>query len=184
MNPAFIVDGLTEKNILEKLCPGKSIRLSINGKDVSLKKMAEKIVTIIRALDNRNYPIVILTDREKRNDDFLKVANDLKQEVVKILKEKNIDVDIRIGVADRMIENWILADADALNNHPEIPTETDGISGKSWMKKLKPNYSETADGPDLFLKADALKIYEQSPSFKHFVDQLKDLDCFYLNFNK
>jgi Domain of unknown function (DUF4276) len=184
MNPAFIVDGFTELNILRKLCPNQPIKRSINGKDISLKRAAEEIVTIIRVLNNRNYPIVILTDREKRNDDFLKVANDLKQEVVKLLEEKGIDVEIRIGVADRMIENWILADANALNNHPEIPTETDGISGKSWMKKIKPNYSETADGPELFLKADALKMYEQSPSFKHFVDQLKDLDCFYLNFNE
>jgi Domain of unknown function (DUF4276) len=184
MNPAFIVDGFTELNILRKLCPNQPIKRSINGKDVSLKRAAEEIVTIIRVLNNRNYPIVILTDREKRNDDFLKVANDLKQEVVKLFAEKGIVVDIRVGVADRMIENWILADADALGNHPEIPTETDGISGKSWIKKVKTNYSETADGPDLFLKADALKIYKQSPSFKHFVDQLKDLDCFYLNFNE
>ena len=144
MNPAFIVDGFTELNILHKLCPNQPIKRSINGKDVSLKR----------------------------------------QEITEVLAKKGIVMDIRIGVADRMIGNWILADADALNNHPEIPTETDGISGKSWMKKIKTNYSETADGPDLFLKADALKIYEQSPSFKHFVDQLKDLDCFYLNFNK
>jgi Domain of unknown function (DUF4276) len=183
MNPAFIVDGFTELNILRQLCPNQPIRRSINGKDVSLKKAAEQIVAIIRLLNNRNYPIVILTDREKRNDDFVKIANDLKREIDEALAKKEIVMDIRIGVADRMIENWILADADALNNHPEIPTETDGISGKSCMKKVKPNYSETADGPDLFLKADALKIYAQSPSFKHFVDQLKDLDCFYLNFN-
>jgi hypothetical protein len=184
MNPAFIVDGFTELNILQRICPNQPIRRSINGKDVSLKRAAEQIVAIIRALNNRNYPIVILTDREKRTDDFLKIANDLKQEVIKLLAEKDIVVDIRVGVADRMIENWILADADALGNHNEIPTETDGISGKSWLKKVKPNYSETADGPDLFLKADALKMYNQSPSFKHFVDQLKDLDCFYLDFDE
>ncbi len=184
MNPAFIVDGFTEKNILEKLCPGQPIRLSINGKDVSLKKAAEKIVAIIRLLNNRNYPIVILTDREKRSDDFKKVADDLKQEVIKLLAEKQIVMDIRVGVADRMIENWILGDADALGNPPELPTEIDGLAGKSWMKKIIPNYSETADGPDLFLKADGRKTYAQSPSFKHFIDQLKDLDCFYLNFNK
>jgi hypothetical protein len=184
MNPAFIVDGFTELNILRKLCPKQPIKRSINGKDVSLKRAAEEIVTIIRVLNNRNYPIVILTDREKRSDDFKKVADDLRQEVVKLLAEKGIVMDIRIGVADRMIENWILADADALGNPVELPMETDGLGGKSWMKNIKPTYSETADGPDLFLNANARKIYAQSPSFRHFADQLKDLDCFYLNFNQ
>jgi hypothetical protein len=184
MNPAFIVDGFTELNILQRICPNQPIRRSINGKDVSLKRAAEQIVAIIRALNNRNYPIVILTDREKRNDDFLKVANDFKHEINEALAKKGIAMDIRIGVADKMIENWILADAEALDNPLEIPSETDGISGKSWLRKIKPNYSETADGPDLFLKADALKMYNQSPSFKYFVEQLKDLDCFYLNFIK
>lgn len=184
MNPAFIVDGFTELNILRKLCPNQPIKRSINGKNVSLKRAAEEIVAIIRLLNNRNYPIVILTDREKRSDNFMKVADDLKDEIVKILAEKGINLDIRVGVADKMVENWILTDANALNNPPEIPTETDGISGKTWMKKLKPTYSETADGPEWFIKADAQKIYANSPSFRHFIDQLKDLDCFYLNFNQ
>lgn len=184
MNPAFIVDGFTELNILRQLCPNQPIKRSINGKDVSLKRAAEEIVAIIRVLNNRNYPIVILIDKEKRSDDFKKVAADLKHEIVELLTKKSIVADIRIGVADRMIENWILADADALDNPPEMPTETDGISGKTWMKKLKPTYSETADGPEWFMKADARKIYAQSPSFRHFVDQLRDLDCFYLNFNQ
>jgi Domain of unknown function (DUF4276) len=184
MNPAFIVDGFTELNILRQLCPNQPIKRSINGKDVSLSKAAEQIAAIIRLLNNRNYPIVILTDREKRSDDFLKFANDFKNAIVGELAKKGINLDIRVGIADRMIENWILADADALGNPPQLPSETDGLMGKSWMKNIKPSYSETADGPDLFFKADARKIYTQSPSFKHFVDQLKDLDCFYLNFNK
>jgi 4-alpha-glucanotransferase len=65
----------------------------------------------------------------------LKFANDLKHEINEALAKKGIVMDVRIGVADRMIENWFLADADALDNHLEIPTETDSISGKSWIKK-------------------------------------------------
>ena len=184
MNPAFIVDGFTELTIIQKLCPNQPIKRSINGKDVSLKRTAAEIVTIIRVLNNRNYPIVILTDREKRADDFLTVAAELKREVVEQLATKNMTADIRIGVADRMIENWLLADADALGNPSEIPTETDGLGGKGLMRKIMPTYSETVDGPALFFKADPAKIYENSPSFKHFVDQLEDLNCPYLDFDK
>jgi Domain of unknown function (DUF4276) len=184
MNPAFIVDGLTERNIIHKLCPGCPIKPSMNGKDVSLKRMAEGIVVIIRALNNRNYPIVVITDREQRPHDFLTMATELKREILEQLPSINKPVDIRIGVADRMIENWILADADALGNPPEIPAETDGLGGKGLMRKIMPTYSETVDGSDLFFKADARKMYEKSPSFKHFVDQLEDLNCSYLDFDK
>ena len=124
-------------------------------------------MAIIRILNNRNYPIVILTDREKRSDDFVKFADDLKTEIVSELAKKGISLDIRVGVADRMIENWILADADVLGNPPQLPTKTDGLVGKSWMKNIQPRYSETTDGPSLFLKADAQKIYAQSPIFRH-----------------
>jgi hypothetical protein len=96
MNPAFIVDNFTELNILRKLCPNQPIKRSINGKNVSLKRAAEELFAIIRALNNRNYPIVILTDREKRNDDFLKVVNDLKQEINEALAKKGIVINIRI----------------------------------------------------------------------------------------
>jgi hypothetical protein len=183
MNPAFIVDGFTELTIIQKICPNRPIRRSINGKDVSLKRTAAEIVTIIRTMNNRYYPIIILTDREKRPDDFLTVAAELNREVVEQLATKNVVADIRIGVADRMIENWILADANALGNHAEIPAETDGFGGKGLMKRIM-DYSETVDGPKLFLKADASKMYENSPSFKHFVDQLGDLNCPYLDFEK
>jgi hypothetical protein len=176
MNPAFIVDGLTERRIIQKLCPGRPINLSMNGENVSLKAMAAKIVTFIQLWSNRYYPIVILTDREKRSDDFLAMVAVLRAEVLEQLASKNMTADIRIGVADRMIENWILADADALGNPPEIPAETDGLGGKGLMKRIM-DYSETADGPDLFFNADVSKMYENSPSFKHFVDQLEDLDC-------
>lgn len=184
MNPAFIVDGFTELTIIQKLCPNQPIKRSINGKDVSLKRTAAEIVTIIRVLNNRNYPIVILTDREKRSDDFLTIVAELKREILEQLASKNMTADIRIGIADRMIENWILADAEALDNPPEIPAETDDFGGKGLMKKIMPTYSETADGPALFFKANPAKMYENSPSFKHFADQLEDLNCPYLDFEK
>jgi hypothetical protein len=184
MNPAFIVDGFTEQIIIQQLCPNRPIRRSINGKDVSLKRTAAEIVTIIRTLNNRYYPIVIVTDREKRADVFLTVATELKREIVEQLATKNMTADIRIGVADRMIENWILADIDALGNPAEIPAEPDGFGGKGLMRRLMPTYSETVDGSDLFFKADPRKIYENSPSFKHFVNQLEDLHCPYLDFEK
>lgn len=180
-NPAFIVDGFTEVQILKKICPNSPIkRTDLNGKDVTIPAMARKIASHIRLL-KRNYPIVILVDLEKRKMTFEEMALQLRNEI----ENQGINnIDFRIGVADRMIENWILADWDTLmfnlNLSEEKPEFTDGIGGKAKMKKLIPNYGETADGVSHFLKANSLDIYENSPSFKHFADQLKDLNCYWL----
>ncbi len=50
-NPAFIVDGFTEMDILTKICPKSPIkRTDLNGKDVTINAMAKKIASHIRLL--------------------------------------------------------------------------------------------------------------------------------------
>ncbi len=120
-------------------------------------------------------------DLEKREITFEEMALQLRNEI----ENQGVNnIDFRIGVADRMIENWILADWDTLmlnlNLSEGKPEFTDGIGGKAKMKKLIPDYGETSDGVNYFLKANSSIIYENSPSFKHFVDQLKDLKCYWM----
>ncbi len=153
-NPAFIVD----MEILKKICPNSPTkRTDLNGKDASINAMAKKIASHIRLLKN-NYPIVVLVDLEKREITFEEMALELRNEI----ENQGVNnIDFRIGVADRIIENWILA-------------------GKAKMKKLIPDYSETSDGVNYFLKANSSIIYENSPSFKHLADQLRDLNCYWM----
>src|SRR5687767_14837605 len=60
-NPAFIIDGFTEKLIVQKICPGKRVtRTDLNGKTVTIDAIAKKISSLIRALGNKYYPIIII----------------------------------------------------------------------------------------------------------------------------
>src|SRR5690554_816402 len=83
INPAFIVDGFTEKLIIEKICPGKTIkRADINGKNVTLDAIAKKIASLIRLLNNRYHPIIILIDKEERNESISDIINSLHSKIV------------------------------------------------------------------------------------------------------
>lgn len=174
-NPVFIVDGFTEKLIMEKICPGKKvIRTDLNGKQVTIIAIARKISTLIRALGNRNYPIIILIDKEDRIDDCDKLIKDLHAELINCGINNQ---DLRIGVADRMLENWIIADWNCLSSDKAKPKVTESINGNSFIKKTLGSYSKTTDGVDLFLKANHSIIYENSPSFKLFIDNIIDIPC-------
>lgn len=182
-NPAFIVDGFTEFRIIQKLCPRQPVRRTdLNGRDVTIKAMALKIASIIRLLGNRYYPIVILTDKEERNINFADMSTSLRTELI---SAGVTDQDLRIGVADRMLESWIIADWFNLTGQNENePEATDGMHGTSIIKRIKGSYDKVVDGVDLFCSCDLAKIYAKSPSFRHFADQLENINCSYLQFDK
>jgi hypothetical protein len=179
MNPAFIVDGFTERNIIQNICPGAPIRRTdLNGKDVSIEAMGKKIASLIRVLNNRHYPIVILVDKESRNISCKEMIGKLEESI----KKQGIgNLDLRVGVADRMIENWILADWDKLKCKKSKPSNTDNINGCAKLKEAIGSYGKTTDCVDMFLNADVKKIYKHSGSFKIFADKIADINCDYIN---
>jgi len=179
MNPAFIVDGFTERNVIQNICPGAPIRRTdLNGKDVSIEAMAKKIASLIRVLNNRHYPIVILVDKESRNIS----CKEMIQKLEDAIKNEGItNLDLRIGVADRMIENWILADWDKLKSEKEKPSNTDCINGCAKLKEVIGSYGKTTDCVDMLLNADVKKMYKNSASFEIFANKLIDLNCDYIN---
>lgn len=176
--PAFIVDGFTEKLIIEKICPGCKIsRTDLNGNTVTIKAIGKKIATLIKVLGNRFYPIIVIIDKEDRDEPCDTLISQLKQELV---ENGCGDQDIRIFFADRMIENWILADWQVLECTDEKPAITDGLRGSKIIKDKRGTYSKTIDGVELFLKCDAKIIYENSPSFKFLIDEIQNLEaCYY-----
>jgi hypothetical protein len=179
INPAFIVDGFTERNIIQNICPGAPIRRTdLNGKDVSLEAMAKKIASLIRLLNNRYYPIIILVDKESRKISCKEMISKLETSI----KSEGINnLDFRVGVADRMLENWIIADWDKLQTKKGKPSGTDCINGGAKLKELIGSYGKTTDCVDMFLNADVKKMYKNSPSFKIFADKIADINCDYIN---
>jgi hypothetical protein len=178
-NPAFIVDGFTERNIIQNICPGRPIRRTdLNGKDVTLEAMAKKIASLIRLLNNRHYPIVILVDKENRAMSYLKMT----QMLASLIEKEGIkDQDLRIGVADRMLENWIIADWESICGEHKRPDVTDSINACSKLREIIGSYGKTTDCVDMFLNADISKVYRTSPSFKSFADKLTDLECEFID---
>jgi len=181
-SPAFIVDGFTEKLILTKICPGNPVkRTDLNGKSVTIRAIANKISSIINLLNNRHYPIIIVIDREDRIENCERIIETLRSE----LNEKgHNNEDIRINVANKMLENWIIADWQLIGNIDEKPDETDGMSGASVIKRAKGTYGKTTDGVDLFVSANPKTVYENSPSFRTFINSLDGVECEYTNFDK
>jgi hypothetical protein len=179
-NPAFIVDGFTEKLLIQKICPHQPIRRTdLNGKSASLNAISKRISSLIRLLGNRYYPIIILVDKEDRDIHFRDMAN----EIISNIKEEGFqDCDIRIGIPDRMIENWIIADWNSVSTKPMEIKNTESINGAAIIRRINGNYDKTTDGVDFFLKCDQSRIYNKSESYRYFIDQLDGIECTYLKF--
>lgn len=180
--PAFIVDGFSEKLVIGKICPGKPVRRTdLNGKSVSIEAIANKVGSLVRLYNNRHYPIIVIIDRENREESCQEIAVGLKN----ALDNQGLNnVDIRINVADRMFENWIVADWDSLPTEAEKPETTESVNGCSILKKALDSYHKTTDGVELFTNANPTNIYRNSESFRAFVDSLNGVSCDYINFEK
>jgi len=64
MSVAFIVDGYTEKKVLQRLCPGCPIRMTnLNGSDVSIEAIAKIVNSLVKLLKGRSFPVLIIFDR-------------------------------------------------------------------------------------------------------------------------
>ncbi len=181
-NPAFIVDGHTEQCLISSICPGHPIqRTNLNGNSVTIDAIAKKVASMIRILGNRHYPIIVLVDREDRQETCEELSTQLNDCLV---TEGVINQDIRIGFSDRMIENWIVADFKLIAELKKKPQQTDGLNGASLIKKHKGSYNKVIDGVKLLLSVDKSLVYQLSPSYKGFIDKLDGIPCEYLNFEK
>ena len=185
-NPAFLVDGQMEKRIIQSICPGHRVwLLDCNGKDVTYEAAGKRAATLIRLLKN-SYPIIVIFDREKRQDGPEVVAEKLHDAII---CQGIQEVDIIIGVPNTMAENWMLADIQSVNAHYSIqpPLEQGSFEGDNGKGKLRSlishnrKYAETQDGPEIFKGCRVATIYENSSSFKSFFDKLKPLRCTWLS---
>ena len=95
-----------------------------------------------------------------------------------------IDQDVRIGFADRMIENWIIADFKLIGNLHHKPETTDGLKGAGVIKKSLGSYNKVIDGVKLLLSIDRTVVYKNSASFQYFIDKLHSIECDFLKFKK
>jgi hypothetical protein len=176
MSLAFIVDGLTEKKIVQKLCKGVTVRtLGLNGKDVALPALAKAAFSLIKLFKGRRYPIVMIVDREGRNAS----SKDIEAELTDLLRDLGVPAsDIIVCCPDRMIENWMLADDKYFEEIYDIKLTDayEGTHGKRDIRRLlllkKISYHEIAVGVEIFCCIDPKRVSNNSESFCRLRDRV------------
>jgi len=180
-NAAFLVDGHLEQKFIQRTCFCRPVRrINCNGRNVAISVIAKRIATQCRLLGNRCHPIIVIIDREDR----LETSRELSSSLLDYLRKEGIIDTFIIGVADRMIENWILADAEIVNHHESnikaTPPYSEGCNGKNVLERCLDHYHETTIGVELLLNCRASRINENSQSFSDFFNQLPENDCSWL----
>ena len=99
--------------------------------------------------------VIILLDLEQRNENY----DEFTQLIRNCFDEMFFKVPVSIAVANRMIENWYLADIEHLSKNKAFLRKRlkqknfEGKNGKHIIKRFMKNgfsYSETDHGPQLF----------------------------------
>jgi len=178
-NPAFIVEGDMEQKILGRICRGHPIRkIGCNGDNVSIERMCDFIAAQIRTLNNKNYPIIIIFDREKRAEDCESIC---KTAIQTLHKLGLADHDIRIFVADREFEDWYLMDRSSICTHFQFEDKLGPLNGKGGIEKLLESgdicYHETTIGVDIFFIVSYKKISESCNTFQSMMEVAIEVDC-------
>jgi hypothetical protein len=169
---AFIVDGLTEKKIVQALCPGAPVRMTnLNGKNVAIEAIVKAVHSLVSLLRGRHYPIFILCDREGRDISSEK----MESELLECLDALGIACgEAIVSCPDRMIENWMLADREYFSDFYGISLEEafEGVNGKAKIRSLLKEkgvlYHETTIGVEIFQKVDPHSVGKNSISFARF----------------
>jgi hypothetical protein len=169
MPAAFIVDGLTEKKIIQKVCEGSTVRTTgLNGKNVTLTAIAKVVHSFVRLFKDRHYPVVVVIDREGRPEPSDQIEQELTQLLVGMgVKECNIIV----SCPDRMIENWMLGDFEYFDEvfDLQLSSSYEGANGKGEIRRLlrqkEISYHETSIGVEIFTQMNPSIVACNSPSF-------------------
>lgn len=175
---AFIIDGFTEKRILQRLCGDVKIaRLNVNGRDVKIASIARRVDTILKVFGNRYYPVFVVFDREGRRE----TAEEVRLGLIRLLEELGHGGQVRVGVPDRMIENWMLADYKNVEKYYKVKGDGtrrshEGKNGKSEMRKLAgtgSGYDGVVHGVETFCGGSPTVMARNSQSFRSFAEELR-----------
>ena len=184
--PAFLVEGDLEQMFVQNVCPKVPVqKIGLNGESVSLAAIAKRVGTLGRLLQKKGYrPLVIVFDRERRSVTCQEIEEDLRTHLV----AEDITTELIIGIPDRDIENWILADHEMFAtctgaNSSDCEGPFEGAKGKAKIRELLPkggSYVETIEGVAWLKKCRPRQMAARSASFSRFAEALRGLGCWWL----
>jgi len=183
--PAYLVEGDLEQKYIQSTCPGCPVKkINCNGIATSIDAIAKRVGTLGRLLHKRFSPLIVIFDREGREES----AEHLERTFREVLSQEKIDVPVVVGIPDRNVETWILADYEMFLQSAKMEASSplspfEGRNGKSIIKQTLgegKSYVETIDGVAWLKAARPAVIQECSPSFNRLFSALSDLECWWL----
>jgi hypothetical protein len=169
---AAIVEGHTEEHFVRGTYGLSYVTRAIpNGRNVAIEVIVEAIADALELISGEITKILILLDREKREIS----AKDMADMIAIGLKSICGDRRLYIGVSDKMIENWIVADEkkmkakfDSSYSYPG-----DGCHGKFELQKLNGGVSLGPRDTAMLLKeCSANDASSNSPSLQRLISQI------------
>lgn len=159
-----------------------------NGHTVSPEGYVNGIRGIVNLALNGNYEnILCILDREKRIISAAELAEKISQELIRLLEASSkfkideLQAKIKVVVADRMLENWIVADVEGLKSKVDLirqdamQKQYDGQSGTNVLKGIMiKSYDKVRHAPVLFKAVSLERAAENSPSFNILMAVLED----------
>jgi hypothetical protein len=149
---AAIVEGHTEAHFVHATYAASHIIRPIpNGETVPVEQIIEAILDAMDVIGGNISKILILLDREQREME----AEDFLSKIQSALELRCGTRKLYIGVADRQIENWIVADEQEMRNRykPDFEYQGDGCGGKAVLEKINGGVSLGPFDTALLLKS-------------------------------
>lgn len=152
--------------------------------DGPARLIARKVAPLLRiAHDKRAAKFILVLDREKRPEAPGAIAIQIEQE---INRAGACDLQVSVVIKDRTIENWLIADLNALKRlrgrfsvskkliAQVAPNKADGVEALSLLKSaaLGRAYDKMSDGARIGRELDAIRAGANSRSLRHFLHVL------------
>lgn len=162
-------------------------KAACNGHTVTPEGYVNGIQGIVNFALNSNFlHILCILDREKRRDSAKELARKIHQELIKTIEKGSkfkideLEKKIVVIVADRMLENWIVADIEGIKCRGEliksdsIQGEFEGKSGVNVLKSyMKISYDKVQHAPLLLKSVSIDRARLNSPSLGYFISVLE-----------
>jgi len=169
---AAIVEGHTEEHFIRATYASVHITRPIpNGRTVTTEVVIEAIIDALELIGGNISKVVVLLDREQRDLDAEAFIMAIRNGITPRCGARAI----YIGVADRQIENWIIADEQEMRSRFDrtFKYPGDGCAGKTVLQSLSGGTSRGPRDTALLLKScSATRSAGNSPSLSRFIQAI------------
>jgi hypothetical protein len=177
----LIVEGQTELLAFTRYVPRKNIKIGRRFSGTSrIETIADEIATLARLMPTTCKKVIAIFDREERMQDRSELEVAVKAAVSGVGK-----IAIEVICPDRMVENWMLADALAWKDKKYIDTsrvKQVNFEGKHGINEIKRifrknfDYHKTTHGVELLNLIRSEVAADTSMSYKKFGEECGFID--------